>query len=82
MEIIEHIASHFGGFPKLAKVLGIRRQAIYQWRSIPELRAHQIERLTKGKFTLQMMRPDLFECGKVGKCPCMDAAEVDSNPSI
>ncbi|MBF0148192.1 MAG: helix-turn-helix domain-containing protein [Magnetococcales bacterium] len=61
MEILQHIAHHFGGFPQMAKALGIRRQAIYQWKKIPELRAHQIERLTGGIFTLQMMRPELFE---------------------
>ena len=39
---------HFQGIPQLADALGIHRQAIYQWESIPLLRQYQIERLTDG----------------------------------
>ncbi|MBF0437209.1 MAG: Cro/Cl family transcriptional regulator [Magnetococcales bacterium] len=62
MNITEHIVSHFGGISELAKALGIRRQAIYQWERIPVLRAYQIERLTKGELSIEMMRPDLYGC--------------------
>ena len=61
MDMFTQIVGHFGGTPKLAKALGIQRQAIYQWdRKIPELRALQIERLTDGRFSVQQMRPDLY----------------------
>ena len=61
MNILTEIERHFGGTPELAKALGIQRQAIYQWKTkIPELRAHQIDRLTAGRFTVRQMRPDLF----------------------
>lgn len=50
--IFQEIVNHFDGIPKMAKALGIRRQAIYLWNGvIPEGRAYQFESLTQGKFT-------------------------------
>ena len=34
----------------MAKALGIKPQAVYQWKSIPVGRAYQIESLTNGHF--------------------------------
>lgn len=41
---------HFGSKSQLAKNLGVTKGAISQWPDdVPQLRAYQIERLTKGK---------------------------------
>ena len=41
---------HFKGKSNLAKALGISPSSVSQWPDdVPELRAYQIERLTKGK---------------------------------
>lgn len=43
------VIEHFGGVLATAKALGITSQSVSQWpEEIPELRAFQIERLTKG----------------------------------
>ena len=47
---IKEIASHFGGVPKLAKLMGITRCSLYMWQQIPLGRAYQIEVLSKGRF--------------------------------
>ncbi|HDX8356340.1 TPA: Cro/CI family transcriptional regulator [Aeromonas hydrophila] len=42
--------AHFGGIAPLAKALGVKTQAISQWKErVPELRSYQIEVLTGGK---------------------------------
>ncbi|WP_394230170.1 Cro/CI family transcriptional regulator [Shewanella colwelliana] len=42
--------SYFGNKSSLAKVLELSKSAISQWpEDVPELRAYQIEHLTKGK---------------------------------
>ncbi|WP_434939171.1 Cro/CI family transcriptional regulator [Shewanella sp. HL-SH8] len=49
--------SHFGSKSQLAKVLGVSKGAISQWPDdVPELRAYQIERLTKGKLKADLPR--------------------------
>ena len=41
---------HFGGSTKVAKALGITKQAVYKWpEELPEGRQFQIEILTQGK---------------------------------
>ncbi|ABE56543.1 conserved hypothetical protein [Shewanella denitrificans OS217] len=41
--------SYFGNKLKLAKALNVSKSAISQWgEDVPELRAYQIERLTRG----------------------------------
>jgi transcriptional repressor of cell division inhibition gene dicB len=41
--------SYFGNKLKLAKALNVSKSAISQWGDdVPELRAYQIERLTRG----------------------------------
>lgn len=44
------VVAHFGGIAPLAKALGVKTQAISQWKEkVPELRSYQIEVLTGGK---------------------------------
>ena len=54
-------AAYLGGKGKLCSLLGLNRQAIHNWRRagrIPLNRAVEIERLTEGRVTLAMLRPD------------------------
>lgn len=52
--------AHFGTLYKLAQALDIKMPSIYKWESVPELRARQLEDLTKGKIKKEKLRPDLF----------------------
>jgi DNA-binding transcriptional regulator YdaS (Cro superfamily) len=46
----ELAVQYFKGKSKLAKALGISPASVSQWPDdVPQLRAYQIERLTKGK---------------------------------
>jgi transcriptional repressor of cell division inhibition gene dicB len=48
----EAAIGHFGSTAKLADVLGITVQAIYQWGdSVPRLRALELEKLTDGRLS-------------------------------
>jgi DNA-binding transcriptional regulator YdaS (Cro superfamily) len=47
-----------GGKTELARMLGINRQALYQWRKIPAERVVEIERLTGMR--REELRPDLY----------------------
>jgi DNA-binding transcriptional regulator YdaS (Cro superfamily) len=55
--ILIHTANKVGGLPALAKLLGIKRQAIYQWKKIPADRVIEIETLTR--VSRHELRPDL-----------------------
>lgn len=57
---IARAAEAVGGFPKLASLIGVTRQAIYQWDRIPAERVIAIENATGGKVTRHELRPDLF----------------------
>lgn len=47
----QQVLDHFGGEYELGAALKISRQAVNAWCGIiPELRAHQIEKLTDGLF--------------------------------
>lgn len=61
------VISYFGGIPKLAAVLGIGRQAIYQWDKIPLARAFQIELITKGHFKASELNKKIASSDKNNK---------------
>lgn len=43
------VISYFGTGTEVAKALGIKPSAVYQWpQEVPQLRAFQIEKLTNG----------------------------------
>ncbi|MGF1717294.1 Cro/CI family transcriptional regulator [Photobacterium chitinilyticum] len=43
------VISHFGSGKEVAKALGIKPSAVYQWpQQVPELRAFQLEKITNG----------------------------------
>jgi len=49
-----------GGESKLARCLGISRQAVNKWESAPPVYAWAIDGLTEGKVTCHQLRPDIF----------------------
>lgn len=55
-----------GGPYKVARLISkefgkLTPQAISQWKKIPLYRAVQIEKISLGKLTKEMMRPDVFQ---------------------
>lgn len=46
----DEILEYFGSPSKLARLLEIHPQAVYQWRKIPERHCYKIELLSRGKF--------------------------------
>ena len=59
---MEELIKHFGTQQKLARALNCHHQNIQYWRKVglPVKRAIEIERITKGRFTRQMLCPDIF----------------------
>ncbi|WP_273859561.1 Cro/CI family transcriptional regulator [Photobacterium sp. GSS17] len=46
----QEVINHFGSGAKVAKALGIKPSAVYQWpEKVPLLRAYQIEQITNGE---------------------------------
>lgn len=58
----------FGSAARLADILGIERQAVYQWVSVPPLRQLQIQNISNG---------DLLADADIAKAPAIDT----TNPS-
>jgi len=60
---IKPAARTIGGITALAKRLGVSRAAVYEWINgrVPAERAVEIERVTNGAVTRQVLRPDIFE---------------------
>jgi hypothetical protein len=59
LTVIREAAGKVGGVPKLARKLGVSRQAIYQWTEVPVERAAELERVTG--IPRSRFRPDLFK---------------------
>ena len=47
---LDQVIKHFGSGTALAKALGIKPSAVYQWKRVPPRRALEIEKLTQGVF--------------------------------
>ena len=60
MEALERAIEIIGGVPKLADLLEIERQAIYQWKQTPVKRVLDIEEATDAKVTRYELRPDIY----------------------
>ena len=71
LTVIREAAGKVGGVPKLARRLGVSRQAIYQWTEVPIERAADLERVTG--IPRSRFRPDVF---KGGARPDADAASA------
>jgi DNA-binding transcriptional regulator YdaS (Cro superfamily) len=61
LTVIREAAGKVGGVPKLARRLGVSRQAIYQWTEVPVERAADLERVTG--IPRSRFRPDVFQGG-------------------
>ena len=61
LSVIREAAGKVGGIPKLARKLGVSRQAIYQWTEVPVERAADLERVTG--IPRSRFRPDVFKGG-------------------
>ncbi len=61
--ILIHAAEQAGGMASLASKLGIKRQALYQWKRIPAERVIAVERATG--VPRYELRPDLYPRGAV-----------------
>ncbi len=48
------------GTANLARQLGIRSQAVSQWRRVPAERVLAVEQATGGRVTRHELRPDLY----------------------
>ena len=59
LSVIREAAGKVGGVPKLARRLGVSRQAIYQWTEVPVERAADLERVTG--IPRSRFRPDVFK---------------------
>jgi DNA-binding transcriptional regulator YdaS (Cro superfamily) len=59
LTVIREAAGKVGGVPKLARKLGVSRQAIYQWTEVPVDRAADLERVTG--IPRSRLRPDVFK---------------------
>jgi DNA-binding transcriptional regulator YdaS (Cro superfamily) len=69
LSVIREAAGKVGGVPKLARKLGVSRQAIYQWTEVPVERAADLERVTG--IPRSRFRPDVFK----GAAPSETASE-------
>lgn len=54
----KHACDKAGGITKLAKELGIRPQAIHQWKKVPAERVLEVERISG--VSRHVLRPDLY----------------------
>lgn len=57
-EALKLAIAHVGGVGSLAKMLGIKPQAVSQWDEVPPLRVLDVERATG--VPRHMLRPDLY----------------------
>lgn len=55
---LPEVIKHFGSGTALAKALGIKPSAVYQWKRVPPRRALEIEKLTNGIFKAELKKPN------------------------
>ena len=59
--VLSKAIKYLGGRRAVADELGITYQAVDKWSSnLPAERARDLATLSKAKFTLEQLRPDLF----------------------
>lgn len=62
MNGVELAVKAVGGRRELANLLGLSRQAVYQWRRVPSDHLALVAKLTR--ISPQRLRPDLFKVKK------------------
>ncbi len=63
MDIFLVLKMEFGTLKKFANALGVTPTSVHRWKrdGFPVGKLKEIEKLTEGKITKEMMRPDLFK---------------------
>ena len=56
--IVEHCVARVGSVTELARALGVRHPALYQWTRVPAERVADVERITG--IPRHELRPDLY----------------------
>lgn len=66
---LDRVAEVAGGYPRLAELLGVTRQALYQWKSnkVPAERVLDLERLSKFAILRHDIRPDIYPPPEPGR---------------
>ena len=49
-----------GGYAAVGRALGLQRQAVHCWTRVPAHHCIALERLSRGRYTRDEMRPDVF----------------------
>lgn len=60
IDVVRRACELVGGPARLAQIVGVKRQAFYQWPEVPSRRVLAIEGATDGKITRHELRPDLY----------------------
>jgi hypothetical protein len=64
MDQFDLLQAEFGTLQKLAKLMGIRATAVYNWKArgnIPIKNLKKLRELSEGRLTNELLRPDLFK---------------------
>jgi hypothetical protein len=64
MNQFDLLLSEFGTLQKLAKLIGVRPTAVYNWKArgkIPIKNLKKLRELSEGRLTNELLRPDLFK---------------------
>lgn len=70
-EAVRRAIQFAGGQAALARAVGVKPQAVHQWKQgrVPAERVIAIERATQGTVTRAMLRPDLWSEANGGPAP-------------
>lgn len=61
-DMLDEVIAYFGTKVTLARALGVTRQVVYDWQKrgrISAVKAAELEKLTKGHFKKEDLRPDV-----------------------
>ena len=64
MNEFDLLKAEFGTLQKLAKLMGVRETAVYNWKArgqIPIKNLKKLREVSQGRLTNEMLRPDLFK---------------------
>lgn len=60
MVIAQQAVRAAGGCVRVAKLVGLTKQAVSAWRRVPPEHCRVVAAATKGKFSVHDLRPDVF----------------------
>lgn len=59
MTALEKALEHFGTPANLARAVGVKYQAVQQWKRIPPRHAMKLEKLTQGQITARQILEEM-----------------------